>query len=66
MVLTVLKTMKNKELKICNEKLFHFNCADCMKWWTIGDADEKREFWYCPWCGKKQSVSNKDKGLSIK
>jgi len=46
----------NKNLKICNEKLFHFNCGDCMKWWTIGDADEKRDFWYCPWCGKKQKV----------
>ncbi len=33
------------------EKLFHFQCPVCEKWWTIGDAEPGRNY-TCPWCGK--------------
>lgn len=33
------------------EKLVYFQHLGC-GWWSIGDAPE-REFWYCPWCGKR-------------
>lgn len=32
------------------ERLVHFQCSYCDKWWTIGDPPEK-DYWYCPWCG---------------
>lgn len=35
------------------EALSHFHCSCCKKWWTIGDAPQKREKWFCPWCGKE-------------
>ena len=35
------------------EKLFHFSCEFCNKWWTIGDAEPERQY-FCPWCGKEQ------------
>jgi len=38
------------------EELHHFNCKECKKWWTIGDAPEDKEEWFCPWCGKKQII----------
>jgi len=41
------------------ERLFHFRCGSCQKWWSIGDAP-KREYWYCPWCGEKLTVCDKD------
>ena len=34
------------------EKLAHFRCGHCQKWWSIGDAP-KRKKWWCPWCGKQ-------------
>ena len=39
------------------EKLVHFQCDHCQKWWSIGDApiEEKKE-WFCPWCGEKNHV----------
>lgn len=34
------------------ERLFHFRCVCCSRWWSIGDAPEtKEDGWYCPWCG---------------
>ncbi len=35
------------------EKLNHFRCIDCNKWWSIGDAPIEKTEWFCPWCGKK-------------
>ncbi|MCX6792835.1 MAG: hypothetical protein NTY12_02320 [Candidatus Falkowbacteria bacterium] len=35
------------------EKLNHFSCSFCSKWWTVGDAPENKVEWYCPWCGEK-------------
>lgn len=35
------------------EKLVHFNCDGCNKWWSVGDAPiETKKVWTCPWCGK--------------
>jgi len=38
------------------EKISHFQCGKCKKWWTIGDALEKKKKWFCPWCGLEQKV----------
>ncbi len=48
-----LYKMKSKKIKVCVEKLSHFNCNYCKKWWSIGDTP-KRKKWFCPWCGKEQ------------
>jgi len=40
--------------KINVEKLSHFQCSNCNKWWSVGDAP-RRNKWFCPWCGKEQS-----------
>jgi hypothetical protein len=45
------------------EKLHHFRCGACNKWWSIGDPQIietvlKRE-WFCPWCGLKQKIKGK-------
>jgi predicted RNA-binding Zn-ribbon protein involved in translation (DUF1610 family) len=45
---------KNQKMKVCVEKLSHFNCTHCDKWWTVGDAPAKNKKWFCPWCGKEQ------------
>ena len=39
------------------ERLSHFNCGYCHKWWSIGDAPE-RTTWFCPWCGKEQEFGD--------
>jgi len=37
------------------ERLVHFQCGSCEKWWSIGDAPiDTHSQWYCPWCGVKQ------------
>lgn len=36
------------------ERLYHFRCAHCNRWWSIGDADVTKTVWYCAWCGEKQ------------
>jgi len=50
--------MKKHEVKIKGEisveKLNHFRCGVCCKWWSIGDAPKRKE-WHCPWCGTKQN-----------
>jgi hypothetical protein len=33
------------------ERLHHFRCPGCDRWWTIGDAPDDRSRWCCPWCG---------------
>ena len=37
------------------EQLYHFGCAQCGKWWTIGDAPVSKKKWYCPWCGTENT-----------
>jgi predicted RNA-binding Zn-ribbon protein involved in translation (DUF1610 family) len=46
--------VKTTKLKISKEVLTHFQCGQCEKWWTIGDAPKSKKVWYCPWCGVKQ------------
>lgn len=36
------------------ERLYHFRCGSCDRWWSIGDADVTKTVWYCAWCGEKQ------------
>ncbi|MCL4868859.1 MAG: hypothetical protein KJ063_07830 [Anaerolineae bacterium] len=38
------------------ERLVHFRCGGCGRWWTIGDAPPKRRNWFCPWCGQEQTM----------
>jgi transcription elongation factor Elf1 len=45
---------KNQKVKVCVEKLSHFNCAYCGKWWTVGDTPKSKKKWFCSWCGKEQ------------
>ncbi len=47
------KSNCTKELLVHEEKISHFNCVDCKKWWSISGALKSKKFWYCPWCGKK-------------
>lgn len=42
------------------ERLSHFNCARCHKWWSVGDAPKDRTVWFCPWCGKEQEFGDAD------
>ena len=39
--------------KYSTEKLIHFSCPYCNRWWSIGDAPVKtKKEWFCPWCGR--------------
>lgn len=41
----------------CIEKLYHFRCNSCDKWWTIGDFEmKKQQILTCPHCGKVDEV----------
>lgn len=33
------------------ERLVHFICPSCKKWWSISDPPKGRSGWSCPWCG---------------
>jgi len=39
--------------KRSEERIVHFSCPHCTKWWVIGDAPEDKTEWFCPWCGEK-------------
>lgn len=40
------------------EKLYHFSCARCKKWWSIGDFDTKVvKVITCPHCGEVDAAS---------
>jgi len=41
------------------EKINHFSCAKCGKWWSVGDAPEKKKKWFCPWCGMLNEYKKK-------
>lgn len=43
------------------ERLNHFVCVACKKWWTIGDAPVAKKEWFCPWCGKRYAAELKKK-----
>jgi rRNA maturation endonuclease Nob1 len=51
----------SEEGTVSLEKMYHFRCVACTRWWSIADAPgtpTERE-WYCPWCGLKQAVADK-------
>ncbi len=43
------KTKNNSTRSL--EKLSHFRCGHCDKWWSIADAPARKK-WWCPWCGE--------------
>ncbi|MFH0890517.1 MAG: hypothetical protein V1856_00615 [Candidatus Liptonbacteria bacterium] len=43
--------------RISLEKISHFRCGKCNRWWSVADAP-RRETWFCPWCGVKQKIIN--------
>ncbi|OHA16923.1 MAG: hypothetical protein A3C79_01185 [Candidatus Taylorbacteria bacterium RIFCSPHIGHO2_02_FULL_45_28] len=51
---------KNKKIvgSISLERFVHFQCGSCRRWWGIGDAPIRKE-WYCPWCAVKQTFVDK-------
>ncbi|MEI6480094.1 MAG: hypothetical protein WCO12_01045 [bacterium] len=51
---------ENPKGEISVEKLSHFRCCLCGKWWSIGDALKRKE-WHCPRCGEKQEFSTESK-----
>lgn len=48
------------------ELLFHFKCALCKKWWSIGDAHlfEKSTF-ICPYCGNAKKYEIKEQIMRL-
>lgn len=49
-----------REVTYSVESLTHFRCQVCTKWWSIGDPP-KRDFWFCPWCGEKLVLKDKQR-----
>ena len=41
-----------KKFLSSKEELIHFQCKNCNKQWSVGDAPDRR-YWFCPWCGNK-------------
>lgn len=37
------------------EKLIHYSCGNCLKWWSIGDGPINAEL-ICPNCGFKANI----------
>lgn len=50
---------KRKQGSRVIERLNHFRCGSCRKWWSIGDAPKGKRSWFCPWCGLRQSFVNR-------
>lgn len=44
---------------VSTEKLIHFQCGLCKKWWTIADALLPSQY-YCPWCGEYQMCKEEE------
>lgn len=55
--------------KFSTEILVHFQCGECKKWWTIGDAPIEKTEWVCPWCGalrKIESINSTNNNLECR
>lgn len=48
---------EDAEHKTSTERLVHFQCVACKKWWSIGDAPKAKKKWFCPWCGAQSTVA---------
>ena len=44
-------TKDSPTLFVTMERLYHFKCMMCSKWWSVGDAEIDVERWFCPSCG---------------
>jgi len=49
---------KNNKTQRVVEKLHHFSCLECKKWWTVSGALVQKTKWFCPWCGSEQLYKN--------
>jgi hypothetical protein len=55
--------------EVHTETLFHFNCCECERWWTVGDFKMDQQV-FCVYCGEEYSVlgmksaPNLDRGYS--
>ena len=38
------------------EKLYHFQCNECGKWWSVGDFNG--QIISCPFCGHNSCMKN--------
>ena len=50
-------------MRYSHEIIYHFTCDKCELWWSIAGTNinvEKKQAWYCPWCGHKHTVPYKD------
>ncbi|MEM9947989.1 MAG: hypothetical protein AAF810_18275 [Cyanobacteria bacterium P01_D01_bin.36] len=47
-------------MKASIERLYHFNCDACQKWWAIADFPwgSQSSMW-CPWCGHENTLPDK-------
>ena len=56
--------MKIPDGKLSRDVLHHFQCGNCKRWWSIGDAHKvdivDHRQWYCPWCGYQQIVKEEE------
>lgn len=61
-----MKEGAEKMGKVSVERLAHFQCGECRRWWSVGDipAGHKglsysgsRRVWFCPWCGLAQKMA---------
>jgi hypothetical protein len=50
--------MKRTMGKKSYEKLTHFSCGVCKKWWSVAEAPCVKDKWFCPWCGSEQEFKN--------
>ena len=42
--------------KVSIEILYHFNCRQCNKWWSIGDFDAAIDSISCPYCQNESGL----------
>ncbi len=49
-------------IRYSTETLYHFNCDECGRWWSVGDHQISVgcETMTCPHCGIEQRVEKKD------
>lgn len=47
-----LKRRKKNVIRYSMEPIYHFRCAVCRMWWSIGDWEITKDM-YCPHCGSR-------------
>ena len=53
---------KDNNITYCIEKLHHFKCNNCKKWWAIGDIIiDKNTILNCPHCGISGAPKQEEK-----